>query len=111
MFLGAARVDQPAGPGKLLFTVSQLLKEGQPRVRPAFRATASAMRAVVTVVTVVTVVSLFFLGIQAESGWSYSGKPPLQDRVTRQPSALAVGLFGGLPAPCGFTCVLLSLNE
>lgn len=67
--VGAARADQPAGPGKLLFTVSGHLKEVQPRTCPAFRATASAMRALVSVV------SLFFLGIQAHSDWSYSGKP------------------------------------
>lgn len=66
--MGAARADQPAGPGKLLFTVSEHLKEVQPRTCPAFRVTASAMRALVSVV------SLFFLGIQA-SDWSYTGKP------------------------------------
>lgn len=30
--MGAARADQPAGPGKLLFTISELLKEVLPRV-------------------------------------------------------------------------------
>lgn len=82
--------DQPAGPGKLLFTVSEHLKEVQPRTCPAFRATASAMR------VLVSVVSLFFLGIQALSEWSYSGKLTPGTSGQSDKAAICTGCVGPL---------------
>jgi hypothetical protein len=68
--VGAAkRADQPAGRGKLLFTVSELLKEELPQNPFCFQM-HSTMRALVTLV------SLLFLGVQAQHEWTYSGKLP-----------------------------------
>lgn len=89
--VGAERAGQPAGPGKLLFTVSELLKEALPRSSAAFRTSAWTMG------VLVTVVSFFFLGAQAQNEWTYSGKRPpsisRQGDKTAHPCWLWVLLF------------------
>lgn len=56
----------------------------------------------------VTVVTLFFLGVQAQSEWSYTGKLP--PGISRQGDKTA-HLCWVWVLPYGFTCVLLCLNE